>query len=342
MMNKHEMADIKTLFTENAAKNAEPETETPDEEIQDEEITTEEDEDENLAEETGTEETVAEDEDETSEEEVLNEEKEEPFNVDSLTKAIDMEVSDFYDVLVPMPDGKDSITIGEMKNTYTQALRDNDALTAKVAEQEQAITNGTTAGAQAQQMSQLELQAQAEMMLVQREFNEVNFDELDASEPGQSALLRQKFQERYNNAQQVLQQAGYVHQQEQQQYVQDAHKKMLEIIPEWNDAEVLKSDQTDMNVAFLEAGYDQQTINSISDPVAMKLMRELVLLRKQKASSAKALQKVRKAPKPLKSNSKRVLPKKDATKTMVSKAKQSGNKHDQLNAVKALLSARNG
>ncbi len=333
-MDKNDLAEIKTLFAETAAKNSgneEIKDEVVEDEVVDEEIVDEEIEDE-------VEEEIVEDEEVIVDEETSDE----PFSVDSLTKAIDMEVDDFYNVLVPMPDGKAAITIGEMKNTYTQALRDNDVLNTKIAEHEKTIADGTSGREHQQQVSQLEQQAQMEMAVVQNEYNQVDFATLELNDPGQAALMRQKFQERYNNAQNVLQQAGMAQQQEQEQYVQQARSKMFEIVPEWSDKEVFKNDLADMNVAFLDAGYGQPDIDAIVDPIAMKLMHELVVLRKKQAGSSDALKKVRSAPKPLKSKSKRSMPKPDSVKKMVNKAKQSRNKHDQLDAVKALLRVGKG
>jgi len=333
MANRNQVAEIQEMFAAEAKQEEvveqkvivdEVEEEVVDEEVVDEVV--EETEDEIVDEEA-----VAEDEDQE-----VEDVEPEPYTIDSLTKAIDMDVKDFYDVVVSMPDGKDDMTIGDMKNNYTQLLRDKETLETRITEQQQGIDQGNQ---QQNQLSELEYNAQFELSSIQREFSAVDFDTLETSDPGQAALVRQKFQERWQAAQGALNQASQIHQQEMVEEKQQAHVKMLELIPTWSDAAVLQADQAKMNTAFLSAGYSQNDINAIQDPIALSLMRELVILRDEKQKSAKTLKKLKNAPRPLANSAHGKMKKSTTTEKLVKKAKESKNKHDTLNAVKSLLGA---
>jgi hypothetical protein len=109
------------------------------------------------------------------------------------------------------------------------------------------------------------------------------------------------------------------------------------------DQTIKATEQAGIRTALLAEGYSDQFITGISDPVMLKMARELVALRAEKASAARAIKKVRKAPKVLKAGA-RV--KQDATKEVdklinAAKTARPGNRRNaELAAVKGLLATR--
>jgi hypothetical protein len=171
----------------------------------------------------------------------------------------------------------------------------------------------------------------------------VNWDELEADDPGKAALLKGKYRDAFERAQGDARAAEQAMQSHKMQALQWAEKKLYEIIPEWTDQTVKATEQAGIRTALLAEGYSDQFITGISDPVMLKMARELVALRAEKASAAKAIKKVRKAPKVLKAGA-RV--KQDATKEVdklinAAKTARPGNRRNaELAAVKGLLATR--
>ncbi len=281
------------------------------------------------------------DEDNTDDVETVGEDETQSSNdeqqtIKSLAAAIEVDQEYLYNVQMPMDDGT-MVSIGDIKNQYQDAVREKTTLETQLAEQQTQLDNGQQALNAGQQLSQQEVQAQMEMAAVEKEFNDTDWTDLETYEPGQAALARQKLQERYQAANTAIQMASFQRHQDQQTLLQHAQTKMLEIIPEWSDPTVLKSDQALMNTAMIEAGYTQQEIGTIADPIALKLMRELVMLRAEKAGGKAAAKKVVKAPKVLKTGGITTPKKKTVTQNLVKQAKATGNKNDAFNAVKSLL-----
>jgi len=255
------------------------------------------------------------------------------YTMKSLAEAIEIDQQELYGVMVPMRDGAEPISIGEMKNQFMDLVKDKPVMEAKIQELEQSVTQGTPQ----QQMSQLETQAQFEMMKVQDEFNNTDWADLDEFDPGKSALLRQQFNDRYNQAQNVMGQAGQQRQAEHQTFLTEQNTKLLEIIPTWTDSTVRTADQTKIEKIMLDAGYNQEIIAGNTDPISLKLLHELMTLRDEKAKGAELVKKVKKAPRAL--GSQRIAPERkgDKLQKLVNKAKSTRNKHDAFAAVKGIL-----
>ena len=132
-----------------------------------------------------------------------------------------------------------------------------------------------------------------------------------------------------------------------QQNLQRAAQVMFDIIPEWKTAETRKADQVKIKAAMKAEGYGDQVINGIADPRAMKLLRELVMLREQVATfetaGADALTKVRKAPKVIGAGGRVGKSKKKSIEKLKSAARnttlKSGRRKAEMAAVKAILGA---
>ena len=266
----------------------------------------------------------------------------EPYTISSLADAIEIDASELYDVLIPLDGDNPPISIGEIKNKVQDLARDNLALETKVSEQQTLIDQGGQQSQQASQISQFELQARIEIQTIENEFKAMNWEEEEAYDAGSAALKRQKLEERYRAAQGMAQQAQQAQQMEHQKYLQGAHTRMMELIPTWKDPEIAKTDKIAMNDLMLGAGYTQQIIDHLDDPIAMSLLRELSILRAEKANASKVLETAkRKVPKVLKGTGQFAAKKKNVSAELVKKAKQTGKRQDEFAAVKALFKNSN-
>ncbi len=257
----------------------------------------------------------------------------ESYTMKSLAEAIEMPLSDMYGVLIPMEGDEEPIPVGEMKNKYQTVVRENKGLQEQISKQKEQ----QQAGATPIQLSQQEMAASISVAAIQKEFNETDWKELEEVDPGQAALERQKLEARYSAATNDLRALENQRQVANSEAMVKAHEKMMEIIPQWKDEALKKDDLTQMGQAMLDVGYDQSAVDNIADPYAMRLLRELITLRKEKAEGQKTLKKVKPSLKALKKSGAPSARKGEATAKLVSKAKKSRDKNDTLNAVKSIL-----
>ena len=269
----------------------------------------------------------------------------EPYSVASFAEATGLDVSDIYDIEVPTGVNDESVPLGKLKHEMQDAIRERDSMQAQIADMEGKLQNAQSGMQAGQQVSNEVMQAQAQKEAIVLQYQQVNWEELEKSNPGEAALHRQKFQTAFNQAEGAIQQAHDQQEQMRQQGLQSAFKQMHEMIPEWNDQAVMDADHAKIRTAMQGAGYPDEMINHVSDPRALTIWRELVMLREEKAAATGAIQKVRKAPKVLKGAA-RIPTKKSvdfsALKKGVQNAKPGDRRKAEFDAVKQLLSGNVG
>ena len=268
----------------------------------------------------------------------------EKYDTASLAEAIGWETSDVYDVEIQMPDGLPPTTIGAMKDDLRDALTAKAEMQTKMDGMSSEMNNYNDQTAMGQGVSQEMIQAFAHMDNIKQQFEQTNWQAIEAEDAGQAALLRQKFQEASQQGQAAINQAQNNMNQYKQQNLQRAAVKMFEIIPEWNNVETRKADQAAIKTMMLGEGYTEQMINGINDPIAMRMLRELSQLRAEKAGATEAVKQVRKAPKVLQGSGRRsakkvsLVDKVKAGQTKVKGASAGGRRKAELDAVKQLFS----
>ncbi|MCH9839301.1 hypothetical protein K0U83_26805 [bacterium] len=258
----------------------------------------------------------------------------ESYTVSSLAEAIGWEAKDLYTAVeVPMDNGE-TVPLGELKNEYQNTIRERDTLKTQL-EQAQGQAG------QAQQVSQEMIQAMAQREAIINQYQQVNWEQLEQEDAGKAALHKQKFQTAFNQAEDAINGARQVEQQARQQMLAAAADEMLKMIPEWQDATTRDAEQAKIRDAMHTSGYGDDIINSISDPRALTVWRELVLLREEKAAAQGAVKKVRKAPKVLKGAARvsTAPPKPDARKLRekVRNARPGDRRKVEFDAVKQLM-----
>jgi len=295
---------------------------------------------EEVVEEEINEEVIEDVEEEETSEEVPTEETDEVLTIKELAAAIEVDPEYLYGIQIGMGEGKDAVSLGSLKDSYLDSVKENDALKSRLEEQDGAMNNFNDMSAAGQNVSQELVLAFSEMDAIKKQFENTNWAEIEADDAGEAALLRQKFNEAFQQAEGKAQQAQSNQQHYQQQNMQRAATRTLELIPEWQDKAVRSADQQAIQTRMQEAGYAPEVIQSISDPIAISLIRKLVHLEAQAAGTAEAVQKVRKAPKALKVGGRKAPNTQKKTEALVKAAKTSnvGNrKKNELAAVKALM-----
>ncbi len=256
----------------------------------------------------------------------------EPFDytIQQLAEAIEVTGDDMYKVVVPLHGlEQTSISLGEMKDQFismTKQLAEN-----KTTAVESSNTMNMDIAAQ-----QIEIAGSLKIDAIRDEFNAVDWKDLEEFEPAEAVLTRQRLEDRYNNVQHEMQQASLHQQQQRGVRLQTAWTKTLENIPSWSDPQIMKAEAVEMETAMREAGYPEAQLNQVEDPIAMKLLHELITLRREKVTAKQIVKKVKNPPKVLRPSGK-IVESTSKLDTLVAKAKKSGNKHDEFAAVKELL-----
>lgn len=137
-----------------------------------------------------------------------------------------------------------------------------------------------------------------------QEFQSINWQQLEQADPGQAALMRQKFMEKQAQLRGVLQnieQQRHMGMQkahmEQAQALQREAERLPVLIPEWKDPEVAAKERAQIREWALKAGYEPEEVDSISRAHQVAVLRKAMLADRLQASKPEIENKVRTAPK---------------------------------------------
>lgn len=164
-----------------------------------------------------------------------------------------------------------------------------------------------------------------------------------------------KFAEEYGRYQQFQQQFGAVRQRletveaeraqvqaiQEQQYIQEQQKKLLEYIPEWADREVAQREHAEIE-EFMghEYGYAPDELHAITDARVFRVIRDAMAYRKVKATESAVKAKGRKASRKLSPGGKAPTAKRRANvkakRDAMNRLKKTGTEADAAAALKAI------
>jgi hypothetical protein len=260
-----------------------------------------------------------------------------------LAEAIEVEPQYLYDIEIGMGEGQDPVKLGQLKDEYQAVVKERDAAV-HMANQ---IKNQFSDLPNVDGMTPQVLEAQANIRALQMEMEQVNWEEAERQDPGQAALLKQKYQEAFQIAHGQLQAAQSAMGQARQARLQAAFPVMLEKIPAWQNSEIRKADQGKIMQMMASEGYHENEVRGITDPRTMKLLYDLMSLREQngqlETAKAAALKKVKKAPKVIGSARRVAKNDKKRTEEAIQRAKnapRTQRRGAELDAVKAILSSQ--
>ena len=213
-------------------------------------------------------------------------------------------------VRVRLSDGSEAdVTIDELKSGYLRNA-DYTRKTQSLAEERKSLQSEADTAKrerQALQQTMTTLAGYAEQM-VMGGYTKEDLARLRQQDPQQYLLVREEIDGRtrqlqtLRHQQALLQERGK--QEAEERYSQDltkARERVVELIPEWRDPSVASREKQGVTDVLRGEGYNEEELKLLTDPRAVKMVRELKQLRDFKAridaNKTKAKAKVQAAPK---------------------------------------------
>jgi hypothetical protein len=232
------------------------------------------------------------------------------FTLVDLAKAIEVEPEYLYGVQIPLPDGEEPVTIGQMKDQWKEMRKvqvDSKKYESERSEliaQQEKLKQELMAAKQTPQMpyNQKMVEAEAIVLAIANEYQTTDWQTLERNDPARAALKRQKLTEamevanthRNNLMVQTMQAA----QNERMQEVQQEVAKARASIDGWSDEKKFQQDWSEMASTMKEYGFGDHEIGSVFDARTQKMLHDFVKLRQASKEGKAKLQNVQ--PKPLK------------------------------------------
>lgn len=244
-------------------------------------------------------------------------------------------------------DGEE-LTVEELKSGHLRQ-RDYTRKTQELAEARRQME------AEYQQVEQERLQY-AQMLpalaerIEQSAQEEPDWDTLYDADPTMAAKAERQFRKQQEERQAQLQavraeqerlrQIDMQRQQAMQaQYLEQQRAMLPDLIPEWRDSAVAKSEAQKIRNFLVGEGFTEQDVSGLTNATLVKLARKAMLYDQGQTRATEAKKKpVKRGPKPLKSGSRGSQPKpKSQTQQAQQRLRQSGRVNDAAAAIKSLL-----
>ena len=300
----------------------------------------------------------------TDDPEVENEEADEDAQVEEaapsfetiseLAEAVDMPIEDFLAQIkvTAKVDGKESqVTLADLQKGY-QTEAHNTRNSMALAEQRKQFEQFQT---EAKTQLQAEMQKagsafQMAQSQITSEFNSIDWNGLQQSDPQQYLLKRQQFGERQaqinqqieratNQAQAYQNQQAEASEQAKQSYLEQQGEALNKAIPSWSDAKVRADESAQVTEYLGGLGFQAEEIGNITDHRIILLARQAMAAGKEVTSIDIAKKKVKTAPRLVKGNARQnVNSAHKKVAALTKRAKQTGSVDD---IASALLARRN-
>ena len=239
---------------------------------------------------------------------------EEIVTLASLAADLEIKPEQLYGMRVPVAEGEEPMTIGEMKdnlNELRQKQVADDTTQTELAERQAEL-----AAKEAQLYAQLEnvnpaelVKAQAAVSAAEQAYAQIDWTRLEATNPGEAALQRQKLQEQWQiatyNANQIQERMDKTREEISSQREQASKQQMAiamqqlhSLIPDWRDEPTYLREREHMVNKLVAAGVNEQAIRAQGDPTLIKWMYDQINLGTRLEEAAPKV----KAPKVLKAS----------------------------------------
>ena len=228
--------------------------------------------------------------DEPEELETAERDDDEIVTLASLAADLEIEPATLYGMKIPVEGMDAPLTIGELKDIAQGTYEKYSATESKsqeLTEREQEIeTKLTELDAQLSNVQPTELiKAEADLARAYADINAIDWPQLEATNPGQAALQRQKLAEQvqiatYNRDQinQTMEATRSEIQSQREQAAQAqtarAFNALQSLIPEWRDEKVYIREREHMVNQLVDAGIPEQSVRGIADPTLIKYLRD--------------------------------------------------------------------
>lgn len=211
------------------------------------------------------------------------------------------------------PDADETITIqvdgknveikkSELPELYKGQLRQADYTkkTMEAAEQRKAAeAEATKAREERQQAAQALTQAQAVLQAQLQEQSQIDWQKLLETDPVEYLKQQHLAQQRHARLQQIGQEQQHLLAKEQAEraeqmksHVRKQQEELLAKLPEWKDESVAKAERVKLREYLQQQGFDEDSLNSISDHRAVLLSRKAMLYDQMMSKAQAAAKKV--------------------------------------------------
>lgn len=209
----------------------------------------------------------------------------------------------------------------------------------EVAEREKALQ---TQAQQAESLAQARLQHVEQLATVAakelyKEFNSIDWNALEQADPGQAALMRQKFQDRqaqlqnvFNEVEQSKAKQAQQSQAQFRQVLEQEAAKLPTMIPEWKDEAVATKERTELREWAIKAGVPADEVNNVAFAHHVAILRKAMLYDKLQSSKPALENKVRTAPKLVKPGQAEQTTQAQTAKNLRQTVIKSGGKQDAI------------
>ncbi len=250
-----------------------------------------------------------------------------------LAETLDIPIEDMYALNFNLQNGE-QVSLGSLKDFYDQN-REIEQARADL-ENERSRLEAEKAEGPPPVHAEL-VQALANKTAIEREWQDLETSGLRQSNPGEYAAKATELQNKYQGA---IAQLGNVQQEverNQMERLRNSQQELHKLVPDLKDDAKREGIAKRVEGMFKHYHVGTQYIGMIEDPNAMKMLIELSHLFEQKGDYKK--KRIDTAPKVLKPQSVQnsQAGKAAALKRLTEKARQSGQRRDQINAVSALL-----
>lgn len=290
---------------------------------------------------------VTEEQSELSSDEKTSEGDESPELIEtlnSLAEELDIPIEDMYALNVKVakseafPEGG-QVSLGELKDFYTDNVgidTEREALKQKEIELQ----------TQAEQVSQVPrisnelLQARAQVLAVQDAYNRTDWQGLRHTNPAEYSALQNDFRIQFDAAKQSESVANEQMKSHVSENTRLQQERLFEIMPELKDQSVASDTAKQVQAFASKYGITAKEIDDVTDHRIMRMLIEASRSETAKVK-AKSKQAEKKAPVTTKPSARKPVPgQKAILARLTEKAKQTGSRRDQVDAVTALLSSR--
>lgn len=136
------------------------------------------------------------------------------------------------------------------------------------------------------------------------DYQSIPWAQLEAENPGQAALLRQKFQDKqnqlrgvYQNIEQNRQQSMAKQQQLMQQHIAKEAERLVELIPEWKDSSVANKERAEIREWGLKQGFTPEEMDTVGKASIVVMLRKAMKHDQLQQKKPEIENRVRQAPK---------------------------------------------
>ncbi len=252
-----------------------------------------------------------------------------------LLKDMDIEIEDAYEMSLRMPNDE-AMTLGELKN-FAIDNKDIDSLRADLKQREQDLQVQADQAREVPQVSNELMNARAQVLAINEAYNNTNWDAIRQTNPAEWSAMQTEFQQKFTAAKSRETAAENQVNTQTQQARTYQQERLFESMPELKDEKVRSDLALQVQKMTSDFGIPKNHLESVDDA---NVMRMLITLSKMYSAKDTVKTKMQdKTPASSKTAPAKPVPssRKLALKRLTDKAKATGQRKDQINAVSALL-----